>query len=196
MRTDLAQWGPAVVAGNLPYYITSPILSRVFASRQAWTRAVFLVQAEVARRLAADPGSRDYGYLSVLAQVHARVEVLFEVPRLAFKPPPKVDSAVVRLTPRGLETGGAADFGIADPAAFLALRLGLFPPQRARPCATTCARRIPLKLGRRAAGGGDCAPNSWESHSWRTSCAAAAIPSWDRRLSRAYSPGASASAKS
>jgi 16S rRNA (adenine1518-N6/adenine1519-N6)-dimethyltransferase len=114
LQTDLAAWGPAPVAGNLPYYITSPILERLFASA-AWTRAVFLVQAEVASRLAAEPGSRDYGYLTVLAQVHARVERLFEVPRAAFRPPPKVDSAVVKLEPRD----AAADFGIRDRAAFL-----------------------------------------------------------------------------
>ena len=99
LRTDLAQWGPCVVAGNLPYYITSPILERVFAATGSWARAVFLVQAEVAARLAAGPNSRDYGYLSVFAQVHARVERLFDVPAAAFRPPPKVDSAVVAFEP-------------------------------------------------------------------------------------------------
>jgi 16S rRNA (adenine1518-N6/adenine1519-N6)-dimethyltransferase len=88
-----------VIAGNLPYYITSPILERIFALRGAWERAVFLVQAEVAARLAATPGTRDFGYLSVLAQVHARVEHLFDVPKDAFRPRPNVESAVVRLTP-------------------------------------------------------------------------------------------------
>jgi 16S rRNA (adenine1518-N6/adenine1519-N6)-dimethyltransferase len=115
LQTDLNQWGPAVVAGNLPYYITSPILDRVFSPPALWTRAVFLVQTEVAQRLAAAPGSRDYGYLSVLAQVHARVEILFEVPRTAFRPPPKVESAVVRLEPRNAR----ADFGIAGITEFL-----------------------------------------------------------------------------
>jgi 16S rRNA (adenine1518-N6/adenine1519-N6)-dimethyltransferase len=126
LRTDLTQWGPAVLAGNLPYYITSPILARIFEAPQAWTRAVFLVQAEVAARLAASPGSRDYGYLSVLAQVHARVEVLFDVSRVAFKPPPKVDSAVVRLEPR--DAGN--DFGLADPAAFLRFASACFRQKR------------------------------------------------------------------
>ena len=99
LKTDLSQWGPAVVAGNLPYYITSPILERVFAL-DTWVRAVFLVQAEVAARIAASPGGREYGYLSVLAQMYARPEILVEVPRAAFRPPPKVDSAVVCLEPR------------------------------------------------------------------------------------------------
>lgn len=100
LAVDLAQWGRAVVAGNLPYYISSPIIERVLSLGDALKRAVFLVQKEVAQRLAATPGTRDYGYLSVLAQFHASVEMLFVVPPAAFVPPPKVDSAVVRLTPR------------------------------------------------------------------------------------------------
>ena len=126
LQTDLAQWGAAPIAGNLPYYITSPILERVFAASPHWQRAVFLVQAEVAGRLAAGPGSRDYGYLSVLAQMHARVERLFEVPRAAFRPPPKVDSAVVKLEPRD----AAAEFGIVDRAAFLRFASACFRQKR------------------------------------------------------------------
>ena len=99
-----------VIAGNLPYYITSPILEKIFSLRGAWERAIFLVQAEVAARLAAVPGTRDFGYLSVLAQVQARVERLFDVPRDAFKPPPKVDSAVVRLTPKPMELADLGEF--------------------------------------------------------------------------------------
>lgn len=114
LKTDLGAWGAAPICGNLPYYITSPILERVFAAVGKWTQAVFLVQAEVATRLAASPGTRDYGYLSVLAQSQARVERLFEVPHTAFRPPPKVESAVVRLTPRDT----FADFGITDLPAF------------------------------------------------------------------------------
>lgn len=125
LQTDLAAWGPAAVAGNLPYYITSPILERLFAT-PSWRRAVLLVQAEVAARLAASPGSRDYGYLSVLAQVHARIERLFEVPSAAFRPPPKVDSAVVKLEPRD----AAADFGISDRAAFLRFAAACFRQKR------------------------------------------------------------------
>jgi len=88
------------VYGNLPYYITSPILEKVFSLGGLWHRGVFLVQAEVAARLAASPGSRAYGYLSVLTQIHTCPEILFEVPRASFHPPPKVDSAVIRLEPR------------------------------------------------------------------------------------------------
>ncbi|MDX1984048.1 MAG: 16S rRNA (adenine(1518)-N(6)/adenine(1519)-N(6))-dimethyltransferase RsmA [Bryobacteraceae bacterium] len=100
LATDLAQWGPVVVVGNLPYYITSPIIEKVLALGSLLKRAVFLVQREVAERLVAKPGSRDYGYLSVRTQYLAEAELLFPVPPKAFRPPPKVDSAVVRLTMR------------------------------------------------------------------------------------------------
>lgn len=110
LKTDLSSWGPAPVAGNLPYYITSPILERTFATKTV-TQAVFLMQAEVASRLCAAPGSREYGYLSVVAQAQSEVERLLEVPAAAFRPPPKVESAVVKLTPR--------DSGIPDMPRFL-----------------------------------------------------------------------------
>lgn len=89
-----------VVCGNLPYYITSPIVEHVLAIGPGLKRAVFLVQKEVAERLAARPHSRDYGYLSVITQLAGDVEFLFRVPPGSFSPPPKVDSAVVRITPR------------------------------------------------------------------------------------------------
>jgi 16S rRNA (adenine1518-N6/adenine1519-N6)-dimethyltransferase len=115
LKADLSAWGPAVIAGNLPYYITSPILGRLFAAKGSWERAVMLVQAEVAGRIVAEPGCREYGYLSVMAQVQARAERLFEVPRASFRPPPKVDSAVVRLEPRD----PSKDCGINDLQSFL-----------------------------------------------------------------------------
>ena len=65
LKTNLSEWGPVQVAGNLPYYITSPIIERVLALGPNLLHAVFLVQKEVAMRIAAQPGSRDYGYLSV-----------------------------------------------------------------------------------------------------------------------------------
>jgi 16S rRNA (adenine1518-N6/adenine1519-N6)-dimethyltransferase len=126
LKTDLSKWGPAVIAGNLPYYITSPILERVFNLQAIWMRAVFLVQAEVAARIAASSGSRDYGYLSVLAQVYSRPELLLAVPRGAFRPPPKVDSAVVCLTPRD----AALEWNITDRDAFLRFASGCFRQKR------------------------------------------------------------------
>jgi len=115
LNTDLGQWGPAVITGNLPYYITSPILSRVLALGDGWRGSVFLVQKEVAERLTAAPGSRDYGYLTVQTGVYAEARYLFTISRGAFSPPPKVESAVVRLTPRDANE----TFGITDEAAFL-----------------------------------------------------------------------------
>lgn len=100
LQTDLAQWGPVSVAGNLPYYITSPIIERVLALGPLLLNAVFLVQKEVAERITSGPGSRDYGFLSVSCQVAAETKYLVTVPPEAFRPPPKVDSAVVQLIPR------------------------------------------------------------------------------------------------
>jgi 16S rRNA (adenine1518-N6/adenine1519-N6)-dimethyltransferase len=99
LAQDLSRWAPAVVCGNIPYYITSPIVEKALALGPLLMRAVFLVQREVANRLAASPGNRDYGYLSVIAQVQCRVQRLFVVKPASFRPPPKVDSAVVLLTP-------------------------------------------------------------------------------------------------
>jgi 16S rRNA (adenine1518-N6/adenine1519-N6)-dimethyltransferase len=108
LETDLNQWGPAVVAGNLPYYISTAILSRVLAPPSFLSRGVFLVQKEVAERVTAAPGSRDYGYLSVESQLYADVRKLFDVRPGAFHPPPKVDSSLVGFTLRGREA--ATDF--------------------------------------------------------------------------------------
>jgi len=129
LKTPLDSWnglGRPVIAGNLPYYITSPILEAVFRLENNWVRAVFMVQAEVATRIAAGPGSREYGYLSVLAQSHARARILFPVPRAAFRPPPKVDSAVVLLEPRD----AAADLGIQDRYSFLKFAAACFRQKR------------------------------------------------------------------
>ena len=90
--------GPWLVAGNIPYNITSPLLERALRPPRP-SAIVFLVQREVADRLAASPGTREYGALTVGVRVVARVERLFTVPPGAFQPPPRVDSAVVRLTP-------------------------------------------------------------------------------------------------
>ena len=84
--------------GNLPYFITSDILLRLFECRKYFETIVLMVQKEVADRLAAKSGSSEYGLLSATAQLYSRVEKLFAVPPGAFSPPPKVQSAVVRLT--------------------------------------------------------------------------------------------------
>ena len=114
LKADLAQWGAAAVAGNLPYYITSPILEKTLLLAGQLTRAVFLVQKEVAERLTAHPGTRDYGFLSVQTQLLSAPEYKFTVPAAAFRPPPKVDSAVVLLTPKD-----GWEFPALDRTAFL-----------------------------------------------------------------------------
>jgi 16S rRNA (adenine1518-N6/adenine1519-N6)-dimethyltransferase len=107
---------PARVIGNLPYYITSDILLRLFDYSKYFETLVILVQREVADRIAAKPGSRDYGLLSATAQLHARVEKLFTLPPGAFAPPPKVHSTALRLTmaPRQHELGLDGNGQIAD----------------------------------------------------------------------------------
>jgi 16S rRNA (adenine1518-N6/adenine1519-N6)-dimethyltransferase len=86
------------VVGNIPYYITSPLLEKAMTPPLP-ERIVFLVQQEVAERVAAEPGSKTYGALSVGVQALCRVELLFTVAPGAFRPPPKVRSALLRLTP-------------------------------------------------------------------------------------------------
>jgi 16S rRNA (adenine1518-N6/adenine1519-N6)-dimethyltransferase len=87
----------ARVIGNLPYYITSDILLRLFEFHDQFDVIVIMVQSEVADRIAAAPGSRDYGLLSATAQLYCQVEKLFTLPPGAFSPPPKVHSSVLRL---------------------------------------------------------------------------------------------------
>src|SRR5258706_7992621 len=98
MPPPLHDPGRAHVVGNLPYYITSDILLRLFKLHELFERIIIMVQKEVADRIAAAPGGRDYGLLSATTQLHAKVETLFTLPPGAFAPPPKVHSTVLRLT--------------------------------------------------------------------------------------------------
>jgi len=102
---------PAKVVGNLPYYITSDILLRLFQFSKYFESIVIMVQKEVADRIAAEPGGRDFGMLSATAQLYARVEKLFTLPPGAFSPPPKVHSTVLRLDidPQQEKLGVAGD---------------------------------------------------------------------------------------
>lgn len=95
------------VAGNLPYYITSPILRKLAANHSALSTAVLMVQREVGDRVTASPGTRDFGLLSVLVQAHGPVQPLFTLPPGAFSPPPQVHSMVFRwrFAPRFNELG-------------------------------------------------------------------------------------------
>ncbi len=111
LETDLAKLRGGderlIVVGNLPYYITSEILLQLFRYAGEIERAVVMMQREVAVRVAAQPGRRDYGVLSATAQLFAHVETLMTLPPGAFSPPPQVHSTVLRLTmaPRFPELG-------------------------------------------------------------------------------------------
>lgn len=111
---------PLLVTGNIPYNITSPLLDHALLPPRPG-RIVFLVQKEVAERLAAPAGGKTYGALTVGVQAVARVEKLFTVPAGAFSPPPKVESAVVRIVPLAQPLVKDAEVG-----AFRRLVVGLF----------------------------------------------------------------------
>lgn len=100
------------VYGSLPYYITSPILHLLFNSLEHLADAQIIIQKEVAERLVAQPGSRDYGYLSLATQYFTRPAIAFTIPREAFRPQPRVESTLVELLPR-------ADIPPEDPKDFL-----------------------------------------------------------------------------
>lgn len=101
--------GKAVLVGNLPYYITSDILLWYATQYESVSAAIFMVQDEVADRLAAKAGTKAYGRLSVRMQLFFKVTKLFVVPPDAFNPPPQVNSAVVRLEPSGFRFATAAE---------------------------------------------------------------------------------------
>ena len=113
------------IVGNLPYYVTSDIVLRILEEHESIGRAVIMVQREVADRISAEPGSRDYGLLSATAQLFAGVENLFTLPPEAFDPPPEVYSSVIRLTvaPRVSELQ-------IDPVSFLAMLKLAFAQKR------------------------------------------------------------------
>ncbi len=102
------------VYGNLPYYISSPIVHRLFHNAERVASAFMVVQHEVAERMAANPGHREYGYFSAFTQFYSQPEILLRIPPGAFHPPPQVDSALVALRPPGersrLEIGDDCEF--------------------------------------------------------------------------------------
>jgi 16S rRNA (adenine1518-N6/adenine1519-N6)-dimethyltransferase len=112
---------PLLVVGNLPYYITSPILLHLARHAAALDRAVLMVQREVADRVTAQPGSRDYGLLTVTMQLYGKTQALFTLPPEAFLPPPEVHSTVFRwsFAPRFVELGIERGAGEASFLSFL-----------------------------------------------------------------------------
>jgi 16S rRNA (adenine1518-N6/adenine1519-N6)-dimethyltransferase len=112
--TQIAAGGNLRLVGNLPYNISSPILFHCLDHAAAITDMHFMLQKEVVDRMAADPGSKVYGRLSVMLQLYCTVEPLLKVPPGAFNPPPKVDSAVVRMTPLPAERRHDADPALVE----------------------------------------------------------------------------------
>lgn len=131
LKTDLAavcreKFGDKKVyaCANLPYYITTPAISALLDSR-AFSGVTVMVQKEVAKRICAAPGSSDYSAFSIYVQYHADARILFDVPAGCFVPQPKVDSAVIRLTPR--ETPAVA---VRDEKLFFAIVRAAFNQRR------------------------------------------------------------------
>jgi 16S rRNA (adenine1518-N6/adenine1519-N6)-dimethyltransferase len=99
----LAAHGPIRVIGNLPYNISTPLIFHLLDQAEWISDMVFMLQKEVVDRMVAEPGSRCYGRLSVMARFQCTMAHLFDVGPEAFEPPPKVDSAIIRMVPRVLE---------------------------------------------------------------------------------------------
>jgi 16S rRNA (adenine1518-N6/adenine1519-N6)-dimethyltransferase len=123
--TALAEGGQLRLVGNLPYNLSTPILFHALAHAAAIRDMHFMLQKEVVERMASPPGSKVYGRLSVMLQAYCSVEPLFTVPPGAFRPAPKVDSAVVRLRPRP-----PRDIGIDDGLRFAAIVRAAFGQRR------------------------------------------------------------------
>ena len=130
------------VYGNLPYYITSPILHRLFENADHIDAIHIVIQLEVAERIVAAPGCRDYGYLSVASQWFGKPEIAFKIPPGAFRPPPKVDSALVSFR----MPGERVNHHVEDEAAFLDFVKECFAQKR-----KTLRNNLRARLGDRAA---------------------------------------------
>ena len=131
------------VYGNLPYYITSPILHRLFEHADRISAIHIVVQSEVAVRIAAQPGGRVYGFLSVVSQWFSRPELVLRIPRGAFEPPPKVDSALVSLRMPGER---ATQDGV-DETAFLDFSQGMFRAKKEKHCGNNLRGRLGSSAG-------------------------------------------------
>jgi len=117
---------PVSVYGSLPYYITSPILHRLFPLAAQLAGIHVIIQREVAERLVAPPGTRDYGYLSVATQFYTQPEIVLTIPPGAFRPPPRVTSSLVRLR----APGAGPQLGVQDELEFLGFAQACFAQKR------------------------------------------------------------------
>lgn len=118
--------GKLRVVGNLPYSVAAPILLRLLSARENWSELVLMFQSEVAERLTAKPGTKAYGFLTVVAQRAARVSVVFRIPPDAFRPRPRVVSALLRFEMRDVDARDAA----VDEKLFRGLVRGLLAHRR------------------------------------------------------------------
>jgi 16S rRNA (adenine1518-N6/adenine1519-N6)-dimethyltransferase len=145
------------IVANLPYYISTPVIQRVLAFRTRFTTLTLMLQKEVAERVAAPPGGKEYGYLSVFVQFFAVPRIEFFVPAGAFTPKPKVDSAVVTLIIRDM-----AAVAVRDEAFFMRVIKAAFSQRRktlrnalkqlelSRPALDLVLEKTGIDLGRRA----------------------------------------------
>ncbi len=147
--------GRVLVAGNLPYSVGKPILQALVDARTAIDEMALMLQLEVAERVAAAPGSKTYGSLSILTQIYCEARIVLRVPPGAFRPPPKVESAVLRLRPLAVPRVEAADQG-----RFHAVVRAAFA-QRRKTLANALAAGLALSAGavREAAGSAGVDPN-------------------------------------
>ena len=122
--------GPLKIVGNLPYNISSPLLFHLVAFAPVVHDMHFMLQKEVVDRMVAEPGSKDFGRLSVMLQYHYHMERMFVVPPGAFNPPPKVDSAIVLMIPRVIGTGTGTGEAAKDLALFARVVTAAFSQRR------------------------------------------------------------------
>jgi 16S rRNA (adenine1518-N6/adenine1519-N6)-dimethyltransferase len=123
--TALAAGRTLRLCGNLPYNISTPLLFHLLQSRAVVHDMTFMLQKEVVLRMAAEPDTRDYGRLTVMLAAYCQSTRLFDVGPGAFRPPPKVDSSIVRMTPHR-----TAPFAVSDPARFAAVVAAAFGQRR------------------------------------------------------------------
>jgi len=136
---------PVKIIGNLPYAISGPFLARVWEERRLFSRASFLIQREVAERIAAGPGTKEFAPLSIMLQVYFDVKILFRVARGSFVPPPKVDSAVVSLVRRETPL-----ISVADETGFRKFLGGAFAQRRKTLLNNLAALGVPAEKGQDA----------------------------------------------
>ncbi len=173
-----------VVAGNIPYNITTPILERVFESADLLQRAVILMQLEVAERLTAMPGTREYGALTLFAAYHGTIRRAFRVSRNVFIPPPDVDSAVVVFEP----TGGVGDMVVSREAFFSVVRAAFAQRRKTLANALVAAKLAPdRESARRPQASRHSGHAPYRNTSWRSVRKPGGV---EPRTSRAH-PGSS-----